>query len=89
MLILVKLSVHLNQMYPSVLKYYEKNQFVDIFYTRKALKTGPYSIASVHSFFKKPQALQKKSRTVYRNMFAQMSYFECLLTFILGEMLSN
>lgn len=46
-------------MYPSVLKYYEKNQFVDIFYTRKALKTGPYSIASVHSLFKKPQALQK------------------------------
>lgn len=54
-----------------------------------ALKTGPYSIASVHSFFKKPPALQEKFGTVYRNMFAQMSYFECLLTFILGEMLSK
>lgn len=51
MLILLKLSVHLNQKYPSVPKYYEKKQFVDIFCKKMALKKGPFSIAQVHSFF--------------------------------------
>lgn len=40
---LVKLSVHVNQKYPSMIKYYEKGNL--IFYAKKTLKKGPFSIA--------------------------------------------